>query len=228
VSADDGLRGKATRSIGWVILERWSSRLLTLVVIAVLTRLLAPSDFGLVSMATVVTAFLLVFVESGFSTVLVQKKDLDEKDASTAFWTSVAISVVLYAALFLCAPLVADLFDEPELTAVLRVLGLSLVISSLSRVPAALLERSFGFRSLSIRSVIGNLSGAVVAVPVAFAGGGVWALVVQALVTSITALVVLWSATPWRPGFEYSLTSPMAHIAASACSTQCRRTSTSC
>jgi len=204
---DDGLRRKATQSIGWIVLERWTSRLLALIVIAVLTRLLAPEDFGLLAMATVVTAILQVFVEAGFVTVLVQKKDLSPKDSSTAFWTSVALSVVLYAALFLSAPLIAVLFGEPQLTEVLRVMGLGLPISSLSQVPAALLERSFGFKSLAVRQVIGVLCGTAVAIPVAFAGGGVWALVAQALVTSAASVIVLWTATPWRPKWEYSIAS---------------------
>jgi teichuronic acid exporter len=200
----DGLRRKATQSIGWIILERWSSRLLTLVVIAVLTRLLSPADFGLVAMATVVIALLQVFVESGFVTVLVQKKELGSKDASTAFWTSVVISVVLYAALFASAPLLAAGFGEPQLTDVLRVLGLSLPVSSLAQVPAALLQRSFGFKSLAIRQVIGALCGSAVAVIVAVNGGGVWALVAQTLVTSAASVVILWTATTWRPSFEFS------------------------
>lgn len=203
----DGLRKKATQSIGWIILERWSSRVLTLVVIAVLTRLLSPADFGLVSMATVVIAILQVFVESGFVTVLVQKKELGEKDTSTAFWTSVTLSIILYAALFFSAPLLAGLFGEPELVDVLRVLGLSLPVSSLAQVPAALLERSFGFKSLAIRQVGGALCGAAVAVVIAFSGGGVWALVAQTLVTSAASVIILWTATTWRPSLEFSFAS---------------------
>ena len=207
MTGDDGLRRKATQSIGWIVFERWTSRLLGLVVIAVLTRLLAPEDFGLVAMATVVTAILQVFVEAGFVTVLVQKRDLSPKDSSTAFWTSLGLSVVLYSALFFSAPLIAELFGESELTNVLRVMGLGLPISSLAQVPAALLERSFGFRSLAIRQVIGALCGTAVALPVAFTGGGVWALVAQTLVTSTASVVVLWSATRWRPKLEYSIAS---------------------
>ncbi|WP_285037444.1 lipopolysaccharide biosynthesis protein [Plantibacter sp. ME-Dv--P-095] len=200
----DGLRKKATQSIGWIVLERWSSRVLTLVVIAVMTRLLSPSDFGLVSMATVVIALLQVFVESGFVTVLVQRKDLGPKDASTAFWTSVSLSVLLYTALFFSAPLLASLFGEPQLVDVLRVLGLSLPVSSLAQVPAALLERSFGFKSLAVRQVGGALCGATAAILVAVAGGGVWALVTQTLVTSTASVIILWTATAWRPSFEFS------------------------
>ncbi|WP_291048091.1 lipopolysaccharide biosynthesis protein [Herbiconiux sp.] len=207
MSDSDDLRGKATRSIGWIILERWTSRVLSLVVIAVLTRLLSPEDFGLVSLATVVIALLQVFVESGFVTVLVQKKELGAKDTSTAFWTSVAISLVLYAALFFSAPLLGALFDEPSLPGVLQILGLGLPISSLSQVPSALLERSFGFRPLAIRQVIGATCGAAVAVVIAFSGGGVWALVAQVLVTNAASVIVLWTATSWRPKFEYSIAS---------------------
>ncbi|MDO9439610.1 MAG: oligosaccharide flippase family protein, partial [Beijerinckiaceae bacterium] len=176
-SENDGLRQQATRSVGWIILERWTSRLLTLVVIAVLTRLLSPEDFGLVAMATVVMALLQVFVDSGFATVLVQRKTLEPRDTSTAFWTQLAISVVLYIALFVSAPLLAYLFGEPRLAGVHQVIGLGLPISALSQVPSALLERSFGFRSLAVRQVLGALCGAAAAVPIAFAGGGVWALV---------------------------------------------------
>lgn len=207
MSEADGLRKKATQSIGWIVLERWTSRLLSLVVIAVLTRVLAPEDFGLVTMATVVTAILQVFVEAGFVTVLVQKRELSPKDPSTAFWTSLGLGVVLYALLFFAAPLIAYLYGEPDLTAVLRVIGLGLPIWSLAQVPAALLERSFGFRSLAVRQVIGAVAGAAAAIPVALAGGGVWALVAQALVTNTVSVITLWASTPWRPKWEYSFTS---------------------
>jgi teichuronic acid exporter len=207
MSDNDGLRQNATQSIGWIVLERWTSRLLALVVIAVLTRLLSPEDFGLVAMATIVTALLQVFIEAGFVTVLVQKKELGPKDASTAFWTSVAMSLVLYTALYFSAPFLADAFGEPQLGDVLRVMGLGLPISSLGQVPAALLERSFGFRSLAVRQVIGAVCGAAVAIPIALTGGGVWALVAQGLVTAGASVIVLWSSTKWRPRFEFSLDS---------------------
>jgi O-antigen/teichoic acid export membrane protein len=205
MTTDDGLRGKATRSIGWIVLERWSSRLLTLVVIAVLTRLLSPADFGIVALATVVMAFLQVFVEAGFFTVLVQKKELGPKDSSTAFWTSLAITSLLYIGLFFTAPLFAALFGEPELTAVLRVMGIGLPISALSQVPVALLQRSFHFRVLAIRQVSAALCGAVAAVIVALNGGGVWALVAQSVVGSVASVFILWSTSTWRPRFEYSV-----------------------
>lgn len=202
--SDDGLRRKATRSIGWVVIERWSSRIISLAVLAVLTRLIGPDDFGVISLATVFVAVLQVFVDSGFSKALIQKKELGPKDASTAFWTSLTSSIVLAAALVAAAPWLSALLGEPTLAPVLQVLAAGLPISALSRTPAALLERDFGFKALSIRQVIGAFAGAVVAVPMALFGFGVWALVAQILGTSLVAVITLWASTPWRPRWEFS------------------------
>ncbi|MDF2994133.1 MAG: hypothetical protein K0S37_4647 [Microbacterium sp.] len=200
----DGLREKVTRSIGWVVLERWGSRFLQLAVFALLARLIDPSLFGIIALATAVLAILQVVIDSGFSKALIQLKELDEKDASTAFWTSIAISVVLYAALFFSAPLIAGWFGEPALAQVLLVLGLSLPIAALSQTPTAMLERSLNFRVLSLRQLVAATAGAIVAVPLALLGTGVWALVAQTLTTLSVACVILWLASSWRPKFVYS------------------------
>ncbi len=203
--ASDGLRRRAARSVGWVIFERWSSRLLTLVVLAILTRVLSPDDFGLISLATSVIAIAQVFVDSGFSKTLIQKESLGPKDASTAFWTSLGIGVLLCLALFFGAPSLGAFFGESKLVPVLQAMSFLFPITALSQTPAALLERELDFRPLSIRQLIGTFCGSLVAVPVALVGGGIWALVIQSLVTSIVAAIVLWGSTSWRPRFEYSV-----------------------
>lgn len=198
------LGNKVASSIGWVVLERWGSRLLQLVVMAVLTRLVGPAGFGIIALAMSVVAVLQVLVDAGFSKALVQRKTLGKHDASTAFWTSLLLAVVLYVALFFTAPLIASLLGNDELVPVLRVMGAVLPISAISQTPAALLERDFGFKALSIRQVVAAVAGAAVSLPVAFLGGGVWALVVQNVATAIVACVALWAASEWRPQFAYS------------------------
>lgn len=207
---DDSARGlgsKVAGSVGWVILERWGSRLLQLLVMAVLTRLVAPSDFGVIALATSVVAVLQVLVDAGFPKALIQAKTLAVRDAPTAFWTSLLLACGLYVALFFSAPVLASWLGHEELTPVLRVLGAALPISALSQTPAALLERDFGFKVLSIRQVIAAIAGAVFSLPVAIFGGGVWALVVQSLATAAVACITLWAATDWRPRFVYSFES---------------------
>jgi O-antigen/teichoic acid export membrane protein len=190
-----------------VVIERWGSRLLQLGVFAVLTRLVAPDMFGVVALAMSVIAVLQVVVDSGFSKALVQLKTLDAKDASTAFWTSLALAAALYGGLFLSAPALAGLLGNESLAAVLQVLGLALPLGALSQTPVALLERELQFKILSLRQVFASLVGSLAAIAVAIAGGGIWALVTQAIATAAASFVALWASTAWRPGFVYSFAS---------------------
>lgn len=200
------LGSKVAGSIGWVVLERWGSRLLQLLVMAVLTRLVGPEGFGLIALAMSVVAVLQVLVDAGFPKALVQRRTLGKDDASTAFWTSLLLATLLYVALFFAAPLLATWLGNDDLVPVLRVMGAVLPVSALSQTPAALLERDFGFKALSIRQVVAAVAGSAVSLPVAFLGGGVWALVVQNLATAAVACIALWAASDWRPRLAYSFT----------------------
>ncbi|NLP84326.1 lipopolysaccharide biosynthesis protein [Microbacterium sp. CFH 90308] len=207
MSSNDDLGRKFAGSAGWVFVEQWSSKLISLLLFAILARLLTPSDFGLVALATTFVVFLQVLANSGLANALVQKRSLDEKDAATVFWTSLGISVVAYGSLVLVANPLAAALGEPRLGPVLTVIGLSVPISALSRTPAALLARGFGFKKLSLRTIGASIGAAAVALPLALFGAGVWALVAQTVTEAIIAVVLLWASTTWRPSFAYSLTS---------------------
>lgn len=197
-------RGSVGRAVIWVTIEKWTSRILSLAVFAILTRLIDADSFGLVSMASVALAFVMIFVDSGFSKALIQRETLDDRDASTSFWTSLLISVVLAGGLVAAAPLIAAGYGNDEVAPVLSVLSLALPLAALSGVPAAILERTLEFRALALRQMVGTSVGAAVAVPLAFMGYGVWALVAQTLVSLAASVVMLWSSTRWRPSFTYS------------------------
>lgn len=204
---DDDLRGRALRGIGWIAAEKWGVRLVSLGVFIILTRTVAPEAFGLVSMTSVITTLLLVFVDAGFQKSLIQRQQITVEDTSTAFWSSLVIGTLIYAGVYLTAPLLEIAFSMPGLSSVLRVAAISIVVSALAGVPVALLEREMLFRKLAIRNIVGTLAGAAVAVPMALSGMGVWALVFQTLVTSSVAAVTLWLTTSWRPKFVYSASS---------------------
>ncbi|MBS3180072.1 lipopolysaccharide biosynthesis protein [Pseudoclavibacter sp. Marseille-Q4354] len=198
------IASKAVTGMGWAAVEKWSSRLVSLLVLLVLGRLLTPADFGLVALGTVFMTFLNVFVDQGFGRALVQRKVLGEKHASTAFWFGLTSSVALAGLLILLAPSLASIFDEPGLAPIIQVMSLGLVLYALSSVPQALLEREFKFRALAGRRVLGTLLGGVSAVVAASFGMGAWALVVQTLVTAAVGVIVLWSTADWRPSFTFS------------------------
>ncbi|HTL41900.1 MAG TPA: lipopolysaccharide biosynthesis protein [Pseudolysinimonas sp.] len=203
----ENLNHHVKRSVGWIVLERWSTRVADIVVFAVLARLLTPADFGTVALATVFVTLLTVFVESGFTQALIRELHLDPRDASTAFWTSLGISVVAGGALSLSAPLIATWLNSPDLRWVLPIASLALPLGALSQTPGALLEREFQFRPLSLRRLVGVVSGLVAALALALAGAGIWALVANLLIPRVVGVIVLWASTPWRPRLEYSLTS---------------------
>jgi len=174
--------------------------MLSLLVFALLGRLLSPSQFGLAALASVFITLFTLLAEQGFSSALVQKTKVTQEDCDTAFWVSMATATALMVLTVALAPLAGRVFHQPHLTGVLRAMSPALVLSALAATQEALLERDFAFRSLTIRTLFGSAVGGVAGVTVAALGGGVWSLVVQILVTSAVQVVVLWAITPWRPG----------------------------
>ena len=117
---DAAFRRKAVSGVGWVAADKWSNRLMGLVVLTVLGRLLTPTEFGLVALATAFMALANVFVDQGFGRAIVQRKDLTSADTSTAFWISLASSGLLALLTVLFAPLISSLFGEvDELTPII-------------------------------------------------------------------------------------------------------------
>lgn len=204
---DDPLSRRTASGIFWTAMERWGSRVLTLVVFAVLGRLLTPDDFGLVAIVTAIMAVFAVFVEYGFAQSLVQRESVREVDVWTAFWTSLAAGLLLYLLLWLATPLIVLVFAEPQLAEIMPVSGLILLVSGLASVPAATLQRELKFKPLAARQLAGSLIGSAVALVLAFIGAGIWALVLQPVIAATAGAMVLWIAARWRPRFQYSVAS---------------------
>lgn len=203
----DGLRGRMVSAVAWTAVEKWSGRLLSFGVFALLTRVLDPANFGLFALASAVVAVLSVFVDSGFSKAIVQRPQISRVDTSTTFWASLVLSLAIYLLLLATAEPLAGLLGDPALAPVLRVAGIVIPVSALSRTTAALLERRLAFRTLAIRQLTANVAGAVAAVPLALLGAGVWTLVGQIVVSSVSATIMLWLLADWRPSFEMSRSS---------------------
>src|SRR5690606_38746681 len=148
-SATESLGRTAARSVGWVVVDRWGTRIASLLTILVLGRLLTPADFGLVALAAIFMTFAGIFVEQGFGKALIQRETLTAKHSDSAFWASLAMAIAMTAGTILVAPIVAAAADAPELAAVLRWLSIGLIINALTCTPYALLERDFKFKTLA-------------------------------------------------------------------------------
>jgi lipopolysaccharide exporter len=196
---DPGLDGRALRSTGWVAISLAGQQLASVAAFVVLARLLEPKAFGIVSLAWTVLAFAEQIQESGVGSALIYRRHDIERAAATALIWAPLASLVLYAAAFVLAPLLAHLLHSPGLVSVLRVLGLILLLRGLMVVPAAILGRTLAYRARAKADVGAAFVQLVVSVSLAFAGFGVWSLVVGALAGAAAQCVIVWTVVPWRP-----------------------------
>jgi PST family polysaccharide transporter len=198
------LRQKAVKGVVWSAIQSWGRQAIAFIVFALLARLLAPEVFGLVALAGVFLAFTQVFLDQGFADAIVQREQLDPEHLDTAFWTNLGIGLLLTLLGIAVAGLVADLFEQPQLTPIIRWLSLSFLLRSLSAVQEAIFRRNLAFKALAVRSLMAVVAGGLVGVTMAFMGFGVWSLVGQQLVDSLVQVIVLWLASDWRPRINFS------------------------
>jgi polysaccharide transporter, PST family len=185
----------------WMGLEKWFNQILALVISVVLARLVGPTSFGLVALAGVYIAFIDVFLNQGFGSALVQRKELEDQHLDSAFWVNVIIAAVLVVGSMLLLNQLTDLFGDPRLGEILPWMSFLLIVSSFSVIPRAVLIRSMAFRALAIRTLSSTLFGGGVGLLMAWKGFGVWSLIGQQLSSGVVGSTVLWWATSWRPSF---------------------------
>lgn len=193
-------------SLIWKFLERGGTQGIQFVVQIVLARLLLPEEYGLIALVTVFITLANVFVQSGFNTALIQKKDADEVDFSSVFYLSLLIAVLLYSTLFISAPFIADFYHEPQMVPVLRVLSVTLIFGSFNSIQNAYLIRKMMFKKLFFRSLGAVAISGTVGILAAYAGWGVWALVTQQLTNQLSITIILWFTVKWRPILAFSFT----------------------
>lgn len=190
----------------WKFGERCGAQAIVLLVQIILARILSPSDYGTIALLLVFINILQVFVDSGLGNALIQKKEADEADFSTIFLFNCIICLVLYILLALSAPFIASFYHDDALVALIRVLGLTLLISGLRNVQQAYVARCMAFRLIFVSTLIALSVAAVISIGMAYCGYGVWALVAQNLLVNLVGTVVLWFMTDWRPHLSFAFT----------------------
>ncbi len=192
------------RSAFWSTIQNGGYQATSFVVFMLLARLLSPADIGLVAVSSSLIELLAPLMRGGLPEALIQNEEASELDADTCFWSNLAASAVLCVAILLGAPLFGKLFGIPLLTPVLRALSLMLPLGALSATHEARLTRSFGFKSLALRSLAANVFSGTASIGLALGGFGVWSLVCQRLLFSFMSVLFIWKAYPWVPKVRLS------------------------
>ena len=183
----------------WRFAERCGAYLVGFSVSIILARILGPEAYGTIALITVFTTILQVFVDSGLGNALIQKKNADNIDFSTVFYTNIVFCLLLYIILFLLAPLIANFYDNQELIPLIRVLGLTIVISGVKNVQQSYVSKNLLFKKFFFATLVGTIGAGIVGIYMATKGFGVWALVAQQLFNLTVDTIILWITVKWRP-----------------------------
>lgn len=195
---------KIFTSFVWKFLER-STQGFQLVIQIILARLLEPEDFGVIALVTIFIAIANVFVQSGFNTAIIQKKEVDEIDLSSTLYISLIIAVLLYISLFIFSPNIAKFFDYQVLSPLIKVLGISLIFGAFNSVQIAIISRTLDYKKIFISSLISMILSGVIGIILAFLDFGVWALVWMQLANKGINSIVLFIVVRWFPKRVFNL-----------------------
>ncbi|MBX7242967.1 MAG: MOP flippase family protein [Bacteroidia bacterium] len=204
----DNLREKTVSSAKWNALNQVIIQVTLTVTSIILGRFfLSPREYGLMGMITVFTGFANILKDFGISAAIIHKKDITEKDLTTAFWTNVFLGALIGGVFAIAAPWLAVFYKEPALQNITYFVAIHFFISTLSIVQNVLLEKSLRFKDIFMYNITAVGAAAIVAIVMAATGWGVWSLVAQQI-TNISVLnLMLWFNTRWKPLFQYSVES---------------------
>ena len=183
----------------WKLLERFGVQGVQFVLQIILARILDPEHYGILSLMVIFTSLETVFVQSGFNTALIQKKDVEESDYSSVFWVSFMIAAVLYIAIFFASPLIGSYYDAPEMVRPLRILALMLFPGAINSIQLAKVRRELNFKKVFVSNIAGIIIAGGTGITIALLGGGIWALVAQTLSNITVTCVVMLITVKWFP-----------------------------
>ncbi len=192
------------KAAGWKALEKFGSRGIQFVIQIILARILLPDDYGIVSILTVFIALSNVFIQNGFSTSLIQKKDASQTDFCTALFSSLGIAAVFYIILYAAAPLIADFYQMKALAFYLRVMALTLFPGAFQGIQYAYVSRTLNFRAYTSAMLLASTVSGIAGIAAAFSGMGVWAIILQQLLANYLCTVLLYLLVRWKIRFVFS------------------------
>lgn len=202
--SEQSLKDKTIKGTMWSAIDNVAQFGVQFIVSIVLARLLSPDDYGLIGIITIFTTVCTAIINGGFSSALIRTQKPTDEDYNTAFICNLLMSILLYAIVFLCSPLIADFFNRQELIALTRVSSFAMIIGALAIVQQTRLTKRIDFKTQTKVTLIASVLSGIVGVAMALMGCGVWALVVQSIAAQVIRTVLLWFFNHWAPSIRFS------------------------
>ncbi|MCX3067005.1 lipopolysaccharide biosynthesis protein [Cetobacterium somerae] len=200
----NNLKSKVLSSLIWKLLERGGTQGIQFIIQIILARLLTPEDYGVIAIIMIFIALANVFIQSGFGTALIQKKNTDEEEFSSVFYLSLFIATLLYLILYFTAPIISDFYKNIELIKILRVLSLTLFLGAFNSIQNTIIAKNMDFKNQFLSSLIAGIVSGVIGIFLAYNNFGVWALVYQQLSNQFLICITLLNIVKWRPKLMFS------------------------
>jgi len=201
------LSKRSTSAVFWGGLELALRQGIGLVLSIILARLLKPEDFGVIAMISIFVGVAGVFVDSGFSSALIQRQGITIEDTSSVFYFNIATALIMALLLGAAAPYIAAFYRMPILKPLTWLMAFNLFIGSFRSIQAVLLTKELNFRTHMKVTVVATVISGAAGIGLAWRGWGVWSLAVQSVVATIVSVLLFWIFSPWRPAFCFRLAS---------------------
>lgn len=198
------IKHEAVSGVMWTSLQRYSTIGIQFISSIILARLLTPYDYGCIGMLSIFIVLAESFIDGGFGSALIQKKQPSQEDYSTIFYWNLLMAVLLYIILYFSAPLIAEFYNIPLLCSVLRVQGVILFVYAFNIVQANQLRKTFKFRILSVVTLTASVISLAVTIIMAYNGYGVWSLVALYVLNAAIPALFFWFYVKWRPARSFS------------------------
>lgn len=200
----ENLKDKTVKGVGWSAIDNISQYAVQFVVSIVLARLLSPDDYGLLGIIAIFSAVCYTLTDAGFNSALIRKKDCTDDDYNTVFIINMVLSILLYALIFACSPLIARFFGRDELIALTRTYSLGIIIGAFSIVQQTRLIKRIDFKTQTKITLIASIASGVIGIAMALLGFGVWSLVAQQLAAQALRTILLFVYNKWLPKLRFS------------------------
>ena len=191
-------------SVLWALADNIGVRALSFLSMMLLARWLGPEEFGLIGMITVFISLGQTLVVSGLTTSLIRTKEASTSDFNTVFYINVVLSVVIYAIIYIIAPFIALFYEQHILIQVIRVYSIVFLLTALSAVQTAILNKAMDFKKIASLSMPSTILGVIAGLYLGYNGYGVWSIVALYLTTEVTRTLLLWFFVDWKPALHFS------------------------
>ena len=189
----------ASKQVIWDLLGKVLNQGVGFVISIILTRLLTPVEFGLVGMVMAVIFVSQIFLDLGFASGIIQKKNITDKQLSSIFFLNLAIGILLTLLFIGASGIISKFYERPELEPLVWVLSINLILYSLQIVQRSLFVREVNFKVQTKINFIAALISGVLGISLAFMGYGVWSLVLQNLFSALIKVIFYWCYSSWKP-----------------------------